>query len=65
MTDPLKINTTALAFVGDSAYETRIRMHLLEAGEQRPDRLHRAAVKYVCAGAQAKIIRALMDELTE
>ena len=65
MTDPLKINTTALAFVGDSAYETRIRMHLLEAGEQRPDRIHRAAVKYVCAGAQAKIIRALMDELTE
>ena len=65
MKDILKINTTALAFMGDAAYETVIRKHLLERGSERADALHKAAVKYVCAGAQAEVIKAIFDELTE
>lgn len=65
MKDILKINTTALAFMGDAAYETVVRKHLLESGEQKPDKLHKAAVRYVCAPAQAAVIKEIFEELTK
>ena len=65
MKDILKINTTALAFMGDAAYETAVREHLLKKGKQRPDVLHREAVRYVSAPAQAAVIKEMMDELTD
>lgn len=58
------INTTTLAFMGDAVYEARVREHLIERGLAHADRLHRAATEYVRADAQAKIIKALFDELT-
>ncbi|MBQ1352910.1 MAG: ribonuclease III [Firmicutes bacterium] len=65
MKDILKINTTALAFMGDAAYETAVREHLLKKGKQRPDVLHREAVRYVSAPAQAAVIKEMLDELTD
>ena len=55
------INTTALAFLGDAVYEVYIRKHVLEKGQQKADRMHRLAVKYVRAEIQAKAVRRLME----
>lgn len=65
--DPRQTNTTALAFLGDAVYEVSIRKHVMEGGQQRADRLHREAVRYVRAAGQARALKALMeaDALTE
>jgi len=59
------MNTTILAFIGDAAYEVRVRDHVLKSGTVRADSLHKAAVGYVRAEAQAKALRALMPILTD
>jgi ribonuclease-3 family protein len=61
--DPLYANTTVLAFLGDAAYELRIRAHVVRAGIADADRLHRAAVRYVRAAAQATAMKALFPAL--
>lgn len=65
-----EVNTTTLAFMGDAVYEQFIRQHLIESGAAaggHADALHRMAVSYVCAGAQAKNIKAMIESgfLTE
>ena len=54
--DPKAMNPIALAFLGDALYEQFIRERLVRAGVGggHADRLHSAAVRYVCAGSQAK-----------
>lgn len=59
--DPRQTNTTALAFLGDAVYEVSIRKHVMEGGQQRADRLHREAVRYVRAAGQARALKALME----
>lgn len=59
------INTTALAYLGDAVYELKIRNHLLRGGEIHGDMLHRKAIRYVSAAAQAKTIRDCLEYLTE
>jgi ribonuclease-3 family protein len=64
------INTVALAFMGDAVYEQFIREFLLRSGAvpgNRADLLHRKAASYVCASAQARSVRSLIDDgyLTE
>lgn len=56
------INTTALAFIGDAVYEVFIRNRVLYEYGQNADRLHREAVRYVKADAQAEIVRRLGEE---
>ena len=56
-----KLNTTALAFMGDAVYEVYVRKHVLETGSVHSDVLHREAVKYVSAEGQAHIIKILME----
>ena len=64
--NPREINTTALAFIGDAVYEVFIRKHVMESGQKNADMLHKMAVTYVRAEAQAKAIKSLMrDFLTE
>ena len=58
------MNTTALAFLGDAVYETYVRERILKTGEFHSDMLHRKAIAYVRAEAQAKILRRLFPELT-
>ena len=68
MTDPYTMNTISLAFLGDSVYELFVRSRLMngpEALSGHADRLHRAAVSYVRADAQAAVIKALLPELPE
>lgn len=55
----------ALAFMGDSIYEAFIRTKLLLAANQSAAKLHRTAVSFVRAGAQALAMQALLPLLTE
>ena len=57
------MNTAALAYMGDAVYEQAVRERLLKQGLSRVDRLHKVATGYVCAQAQADIVRGLFDEL--
>jgi integrase len=63
---PKDMNTTALAFLGDAVYEVYARKYVMDKGEIRADKLHRSAIKYVCADGQAKAVKSLMNDfLTE
>lgn len=64
MCDPLKMNTTALAYLGDAVYEIFIRERVLQTGQIHADRLHKSGVKYVCASGQARVIKELLPDLT-
>ncbi len=55
----------ALAYIGDSIYDVIIRTVLVERGNQSVNRLHKAAIRFVNAGTQARMIEALQEELTE
>jgi ribonuclease-3 family protein len=61
----LYMNTTALAFLGDAVYETYVRNYLIQTMPGDADRLHRAAVKFVKAQAQAQAMKKLLDSLSE
>ena len=55
------LDSMALAFMGDGVYEVYVRRRVLELNPgSRVDRLHREAVKYVRAEAQAEVIKRLM-----
>ncbi len=59
--DEKQLNSLALAYMGDAVYEKYVRLHLLQSGKVRPNKLHREATKYVSAKAQAKIIHSFID----
>lgn len=60
-----KINTTALAYMGDAVYEQAVREHILNKGSYHANNLHSMAIKYVRAQAQAAVIKTIFDELSE
>lgn len=62
---PGDLPALVLAYVGDAVYELAVRGHLVNTGLVRVNRLHGEAVKYVNAGAQARILKALEGSLTE
>lgn len=59
------MNTTVLAFLGDTVYETYVRRHVIEKGQVNADLLHRMSVRYVRADAQAYALKLILDELTD
>ena len=54
-----------LAHVGDAVYELLVRTELIRRGTARVGDLHRAAVAYVAAPAQAAAMEKLLPRLTE
>jgi ribonuclease-3 family protein len=58
-------NTSMLAFVGDAAYELRVRLRVSSSGAYGSERLHREATRYVRASAQARAMKELFDGLSE
>jgi len=62
--NPKEINALNLAYLGDAVYEMYIRHHLLLIGG-KPNMLHKKAIQYVSAKAQANTIHYLIPELTE
>lgn len=51
-----QLNGLTLAYVGDAVYELYVRKYLVETGKENPDELHKSAVTYVSAKAQADVI---------
>ncbi|MBO5335633.1 MAG: ribonuclease III [Lachnospiraceae bacterium] len=54
-----------LAYIGDGIYDLVIRSVIVERANRSANDLHKKATRYVKAEAQAKMILALMEELTE
>lgn len=65
--DAKQLNGLALAYIGDAVYELYVRHRLLSKGNVKPNQLHRQAIRYVSAKAQAKVVLALLEQavLTE
>ncbi|HHU18434.1 MAG: Mini-ribonuclease 3 [Anaerovoracaceae bacterium] len=59
------MNSTVLAFIGDSVFELYIRRHVIDKGQVNADLLHQSAVRFVRAEAQARAMKAMLDELTD
>lgn len=63
---PGLLSPLVLAYIGDSVYEMYVRNRIVS---QHPDmpayKLHKIAIKYVCAKAQSHSILALETELTD
>ncbi len=53
------------AYVGDAVYELYIRTYLVSTTKLNPHKLHIESIKYVKAGAQARILENLMPNLTQ
>lgn len=65
-TELVTMSPLVLAYLGDTVYETYIREHLIIQNTQRKvNDLHKLAIKYVKAKAQATIIHEIETELTE
>lgn len=56
MNKAMQLNALALAYMGDAVYEMAVRKRLLAKGLTRPNDLHRGAVRYVNANAQASVV---------
>ncbi len=54
-----------LAYIGDAVYELVIRSVIVERANRSANDLHKKAVHYVKAEAQANIVTALLELLTE
>ncbi|MCL2588768.1 MAG: ribonuclease III [Oscillospiraceae bacterium] len=59
------ISNLGLAHLGDAVFELLIRAWLVENGKATAKGLHKAAVQYVSAPAQAEAMRRLLPHLTE
>lgn len=55
----------SLAYIGDVVYDLVIRTAVLARGNRPVNDLHRITVRYVSAGAQSKMVQALLDSFTE
>lgn len=64
-TDIRTYSPLALAYIGDAVYDLIIRTVVVERANRSSQELHRITVKYVSAPAQAKMVQALADSLTE
>lgn len=67
--DKMQIRTMSplvLAYLGDTVYESYIREYLITNNiNKKVNDLHKLAIKYVKAKAQASIIKTIEEELTE
>ena len=62
----ITMSPLVLAYLGDTVYESYIREYLITKNiNKKVNDLHKTAIKYVKAKAQATIIHELEDELTE
>ena len=54
-----------MAIVGDSVYDLYVRTRLSEGGSLPTNTIHKTAISYVKAAAQAKSVHAILDSLAE
>ncbi len=58
-------NPLVLAYVGDTVYDTFVRTMLVSGGSIQVNKLHKRAIKFVQAKAQAEILEKISHILTE
>lgn len=63
--NPRLLSPGIMAYIGDSVYELFIRSYLIESGIRKNNKLHKTAIKYVNAEAQAEILQQIRPNLTE
>lgn len=63
--DVRSFSPLTLAYIGDAVYDLIIRTVVVERGNRSANLLHRKTIQYVNAGAQAAMIEALLEELTQ
>lgn len=59
------ISPLSLAFVGDSVYSLYVRSKLCVSGDFKSGDLTKATISMVCAEAQSKLMRNIVDLLNE
>lgn len=63
--DARVLSPLALAYIGDAVYDLVIRTLVVNKGNQQVQKLHKETVTMVQASAQARMITALNDRLSE
>lgn len=63
--DPQSYSPLALAYIGDSIFDVMVRTIEVSKVNKQVNKYHRDVSRIVCAPAQAKMILAILDELTE
>lgn len=64
-TKPKEVPSLVLAYIGDAVYELVVREALVGRGITKVHQLHREAIKYVRASAQAQALFAIEGLLSE
>ena len=54
ITNAKQMSPLTLAFLGDAVFELMVRERLIQKGNAPVNKLHKQAVKMVCAAAQAQ-----------
>ena len=63
--DVCSYSPLALAYMGDAVYEVLIRTRVMNRGSMQVNKMHKKSTSLVKAEAQARMIQALQEELTE
>lgn len=63
--DIREVPSSVLAYIGDAVFELHIRLYVASRNPCKSGLIHKKAVFYVKASAQARAARALLEELTE
>ena len=63
--DPRTYSPLVLAYIGDAVYELLIRTKVINHGSMQVNKMHKHSAALVKASAQAQLIKALQEELTE
>ena len=63
--DVCSYSPLALAYMGDEVYEVLIRTRVMNRGSMQVNKMHKKSASLVKAEAQARMIQALQEELTE
>lgn len=63
--DPRLMSPLQLAYIGDAVYELLVRSYLIENHDMNVNDLHRKAILFVKAEAQAEAFRFVENDLTE
>ena len=63
--NPNLYSPLTLAFIGDAVYELYVRTRLMKFGSLSANKLHKMAIHYVKANAQANSVKAIIDNLSE
>lgn len=60
-----EVSPLMLAYIGDAVYEVMARTIVISNGNRPVEKLHKENIQFVNAATQAKLIEAIMGELTD